>query len=265
MSASSPRDPAEEARRFAEYARRPTPELRDEIVRTHLPLAVHLARRYVEHGVPLDDLVQVASLGLMQAVDRFDPDRGFAFATFAAPTILGELKRHFRTRTWDAHVPRRVQELYLALNTFIEQLGHRLGRSPTIGELAAAARVSEEEVLEAIEAGESYHAQALDGPSGFPDDEVRAAIARPDLDLGVADDRLLVELLLDALPPREQLIVRLAFFEGMTQRDIATRLGISQMHVSRLLKRSLEALRTHPALDPDPEPDPEPGARSSGV
>jgi RNA polymerase sigma-B factor len=231
-------------------ARPPTREAgeRDELVRQHLRLAEHLARRFANRGIPLDDLVQVASLALVNAVDRYDPTRGTTFSTFATPTIVGEIKRHFRDRSWDLRVPRRVKELHLRLNEVVGRLNQQLGRSPTIAELAHATQASEEEVLEAIEAGHAFRAQTIHPTEGDREVLITSALAQHDDALHAADDRLLVAELLASLPPREQLIVRLRFFEGMTQDDIAARLGISQMHVSRLLARTLEFLRTQPSL-----------------
>ncbi len=231
--------------RFDDYHRTGDPAIRDELVAAHLRLAVHLARRFGNRGVPLDDLTQVASLGLLKAVERFDPGRGLEFSTFATPTIVGELKRHFRDKGWSVRVPRRVQELHVRLNVLVGELTHRYGRSPTIAELALAARASQEEVLEAMEAAQAYRSASLDAP-GNDRDGAGPAIA----ELGHADDRLfqvenklLVERLLADLPPREQLMVRLRFYEEMTQSEIAERLDISQMHVSRLLARCLERFR----------------------
>ncbi len=237
-------------------ARPPTRDAseRDELVRQHLRLAEHLARRFANRGVPLDDLVQVASLALVNAVDRYDPARGTTFSTFATPTIVGEIKRHFRDRSWDLRVPRRVKELHLRLNEVVGRLNQQLGRSPTIAELAHATQASEEEVLEAIEAGHAFQAQTIHPIDADREVLVIGALAQHDAALHAADDRLLVAELLASLPPREQLIVRLRFFEGMTQDDIAARLGISQMHVSRLLARTLEFLRAQPSLQGERRP-----------
>lgn len=240
--------------RFEEYQRDRDPAIRDELVAAHLRLAVHLARRFTNRGVPLDDLVQVASLGLLNAVERFDPERGLQFSTFATPTIVGELKRHFRDRGWSVRVPRRVQELHVRLNALVGELTQRHGRSPTITELARAARTSEEEVLEAMEAAQAYRSAPLEtagveaGPGNDPIEG--GALAA---ELFRVEDRLLVERLLGSLGRREQLMVRLRFYDELTQGEIAERLGISQMHVSRLLRRSLEQLRIiadHESADP---------------
>ncbi len=228
--------------RFEVYRRTGDTAVRDELVTAHLRLAVHLARRFENRGVPLDDLTQVAALGLLKAIERFEPERGLEFSTFATPTIVGELKRHFRDKGWAVRVPRRVQELHVRINTLVGELTHRLGRSPTIGEVAQEARSSEEEVLEAMEAAQAYRSSSLDAPGRDGGGEP-AALGELDEALFHVEDRVLVERLLEGLEPREQLMVQLRFFEEMTQSEIAVRLGISQMHVSRLLARCLDALR----------------------
>src|SRR6266705_2851380 len=156
--------------KFAEYAETRDQTLRDELVGAHLGLAEYLARRFTNRGEPLDDLTQVASVGLLKAVERFDPERGLEFSTFATPTIVGELKRHFRDKGWAVRVPRRVQELHLRLGHVVNLLGQELGHSPTIAEIAQRARVSEEEVLEAIEAGHAYRYTSLDAPAAGDDE-----------------------------------------------------------------------------------------------
>jgi RNA polymerase sigma-B factor len=231
--------------KFAEYARTRDVTLRDELVAAHLGLAEYLARRFANRGEPLDDLVQVASLGLLKAVGRFEPDRGVEFSTYATHTIVGELKRHFRDKGWAIRAPRRMQELYLRLGKVVATLGQELGRSPTIAELAAEVEVSEEEVLEALEAGAAYRFASLDAPpAGDGDgDTLAARLGVEDAELDDAERRATLSPLLAQLPRREQLILHLRFFEGLTQSEIATRLGISQMHVSRLLARSVAQLR----------------------
>ena len=223
--------------------------VRDQLVAANLRLALHLARRFANRGVSLDDLEQVASLGLLRAIDRFDPHRGLEFSTFATPTIVGELKRHFRDKGWAVRVPRRVQELHVRLNGTVAELTHQLGRSPTIAELATAARASEEEVLEAMEAAQAYRSQSIDAsPRSDDDGDGHDQLGGDDLGLFQAENRLLVEELLAHLAPREQLLIRLRFFDEMTQQQIAERLGVSQMHVSRLLARCLEDLRRRAAF-----------------
>ena len=224
-------------------------EVRDQLVAANLRLALHLARRFANRGVSLDDLEQVASLGLLRAIDRFDPSRGLEFSTFATPTIIGELKRHFRDKGWSVRVPRRVQELHMRLNTTVAELTHQLGRSPTIAELATAARASEEEVLEAMEAAQAYRSHSIDGGGRAGEDgDGQEQLGVDDLGLFQAENRLLVEELLAHLAPRDQLLLRLRFYEEMTQHQIAERLGVSQMHVSRLLAKCLEELRRRASI-----------------
>ncbi|CAN5740901.1 MAG: SigB/SigF/SigG family RNA polymerase sigma factor [Iamia sp.] len=219
--------------------------IRDELIEAHLRLAEHLARRFNNRGVPLEDLIQVASLGLVKAVERFEPERGLEFSTFATPTIVGELKRHFRDKGWAVRVPRRIQELHVEINGLVGTLTQRLGRSPTIEELARAASTSEEEVLEAMEAAQAYRSASIDAPSGGEESGLGLAgqLGDDDSNLFAAENKMLVTTLIDTLPKREQLLMRLRFYDGMTQTEIADRLGISQMHVSRLLARSLGQLR----------------------
>ena len=233
-------------KKFVEFAGNREQHLRDELTEAHLGLAEYLARRFSNRGEPLDDLVQVASVGLIKAVDRFDPERGVEFSTYATHTIVGELKRHFRDKGWAVRAPRRMQELYLRLGKIVSTLSQELGRSPTIPELAAEAQVSEEEVLEALEAGQAYRFASLDAPApGDEDGEgMGAHLGREDKELVEAEHRASLSPLIAQLPEREQTILHLRFFEGLTQSEIAGRLGISQMHVSRLLARSLAQLRT---------------------
>jgi len=232
---------------FEEFARTRSDGLRDHLVNAHLGLAEYLARRFANRGEPLDDLIQVASIGLVKAVDRFDPERPVEFSTYATHTIVGELKRHFRDKGWAVRAPRRLQELYLRLGQVVAELSQELGRSPTVAELAAEMQASEEEVLEAMEAGQAYRFASLDAPAPGPDDEGSSTLAsqlgEDDLTMAAAEDRAALSPLLASLPPRERRILFLRFFQGLTQSEIATQLGISQMHVSRLLARSLSQLR----------------------
>lgn len=242
-------------RLFEQHRSTGDPEIRDQLIEAHLGLAIHLARRFENRGIPTDDLIQVASLGLLKAVDRFEPERGLEFSTFATPTILGELKRHFRDRGWSVRVPRRVQELHVRLNTVVGELGQQLGRSPTIAELADAARSSEEEVLEALEASQAYRSTSLDAPDTDDGTNLHARLGEEDDAPVQVENRMLVERLIADLPAREQLMIRLRFFEELTQSEIADRLGISQMHVSRLLARCLGQFREKLAsagIDHDP-------------
>jgi RNA polymerase sigma-B factor len=247
------RDDAAIQERFVEYRRTRDRALRNELVEEHMRLAEFLARRFSHRGEPLDDLRQVALVGLLKAVERFDPYRGLSFSSFATPTISGELKRHFRDRGWAVRVPRRVQELHLQLDRTTAALSQELGRPPTPAEIADRAGVLEEEVLEGMEAGSLYRLASLDGR---PDDSgtgYGGKLGEADREIGAIEDRLAVEELLTALPEREQHIVFLRFFEGLTQSEIAERVGISQMHVSRLLAKSLELLREHAGEDPEPD------------
>jgi RNA polymerase sigma-B factor len=242
-------DPADRdalRRTFAEFGRTRDPELRDHLIQAHLGLAEYLARRFMNRGEPLDDLVQVASMGLLKAVDRFDAERGLEFSTYATPTIVGELKRHFRDKGWAVRVPRRIQELHLRLGAVINTLSQDLGRSPTIAEIAERAEVSEEDVLEALEAGHAYRFTSLDAPAAG-DEENQALsdqLGADDVGMEEIEHRVALSPLIAQLPPRERTILHLRFFEGRTQSEIANELGISQMHVSRLLARSLARLRS---------------------
>ena len=227
---------------WRDYARTGDLAARDGLVAAYLDLASSLARRFANRGEPLDDLVQVASLALVKAVDRFDPELGFEFSTFATRTVLGELKRHFRDKGWALRAPRRVQELYLEINQQVESLSQALGRSPTVGEIAAATDATEEAVLEAMEAGRSYRSSSIDAPI-FGDDTVRDRLGEEDPGFDRVETAALLSDALEVLSERDREILRLRFTEGLTQSEIAARLGISQMHVSRLLAASLERLR----------------------
>jgi RNA polymerase sigma-B factor len=232
------------ALRFADYRRTGDPGLRDELVLEHIGLARALARRYAGRGESLDDIQQVAMMGLVKAVDRFDPDRGLAFTTFAVPTITGEIKRHFRDRTWSTRVPRGLQELALRLGTTVRTLSQELGRSPSVAEIAEALSVDEEAVLEAMEVSRSYRAASLDAPA--QDDAGRSrgedALGRVDQGFESVERRMTVDHLLGTLSERDRTIIVLRFFGNKTQSEIAAEIGISQMHVSRLLARALERL-----------------------
>ena len=219
-------------------------ELRNQLVRMHLPLVEHLARRFRNRGEPLDDLTQVATIGLIKSVDRFDPERGVEFSTYATPTVVGEIKRHFRDKGWAVRVPRRLQELRLALTTATAELSQQHGRSPTVHELAEKLAISEEEVLEGLESANAYSTLSLDVPD--TDDEspaVADTLGSEDEALEGVEYRESLKPLLEDLPPREKRILLLRFFANMTQSQIAQEVGISQMHVSRLLARTLAQLR----------------------
>jgi RNA polymerase sigma-B factor len=230
--------------RFARYQATGDRELRDELVVEHLGLARALARRYSGRGESLDDLQQVATVGLLKAVERFDPGRGLSFTTFAVPTITGELKRHFRDHTWSTRVPRALQELALRLTDSVRELSQELGRSPSIAEIAGRLEISEEMVLEAMEVSRSYSASSLDAPVDEQSGATRfdRVLGRDESGYEAVDQQVTVDYLLSTLSERDRTIVTLRFFENLTQSEIAARVGISQMHVSRLLARALDAL-----------------------
>jgi RNA polymerase sigma-B factor len=232
--------------RFVAYRRTGDRGLRDELVETHIPLARFLARRFDHRGEPADDLLQIALLGLLKAVERFDPERGLQFSTFATPTIVGELKRHFRDKGWAVRVPRRMQELHLQLARAVASLTQEQGRSPTPAAVAQHLGVSEEDVLEAMEAGGMYRLASLDGTVGTDDDgsALSRLVGEDDPEFERVEQRDELSDLLDRLPERERAIVCMRFFDGLTQSEIAARVGISQMHVSRLLARSVTHLRS---------------------
>lgn len=224
-------------------ARRP---MRDELVTMHMPLVEHLARRYRDRGEAYDDLAQVGMVGLIKAVDRFDVERGVEFSTFATPTIVGEIKRHFRDRTWALKVPRRMQELYAAVSKAIEDLSGTLGRAPTVAEIAKQLGASPEDVLDALDVGQAYNTTSLDAVASGRDDEgvgLLDTLGEDDASLDAVEYRESLRPLLDALPERERRIIVLRFFHNQTQGQIAKELGISQMHVSRLLAASLAKIR----------------------
>jgi RNA polymerase sigma-B factor len=249
-AAKTSHDRAHARKLFAELAELAETEprrqrVRDELVEMHLPLVEYLARRFRNRGEPLDDLVQVATIGLIKSVDRFDIERGVEFSTYATPTIVGEIKRHFRDKGWAIRVPRRLQELKLSLTKATSDLSQKNGRAPTVAELAQHLGLSEEEILEGLESANAYSAVSLDAPDAGDDDSPAVADS-----LGATDDSLegveyreSLKPLLEKLPPREKKILLLRFFGNMTQSQIAAELGISQMHVSRLLARTLAQLR----------------------
>ncbi len=220
---------------------------RDELVTMHLPLAAFLARRFRDRGEPLDDLTQVATIGLLKAVDRFEPDRGVEFSTFATPTMVGEIKRHFRDKGWAIRVPRRLQELRLSLSRATAELSQSTGRSPTVAELAAHLGITEDEVLEGMESAQAYSTLSLDAATSDGSDTgstLAETLGDHDPQLGEVETRETLNPLLATLPVREQRILHMRFYENMTQAQIAERIGVSQMHVSRLLAKSLAQLRS---------------------
>jgi RNA polymerase sigma-B factor len=208
-----------------------------------MPLVRALASRYAGRGEPLEDLVQVGSIGLIKAVDRFDIDRGADFASYAVPTIVGEIRRHFRDKAWAMHVPRRLKELSLRLSRTLDQLTTELGRSPTITELAAAAGVDEEEAIDALDSMNAYSTRSLHAPfDDLSDDNLAEKLGADEPGYAEVEDGTIVAAGLDALDERERQIVELRFFRELTQSQIASEIGISQMHVSRLLRRALATM-----------------------
>jgi RNA polymerase sigma-B factor len=229
---------------FERWRRHRDREARDELIARFLPLARKLARRYVQSSEPYDDLVQVASLGLVKAVERFDPDRGFAFTSFAVPTIVGELKRYFRDTGWAIHVDRGAQERARKINEARQAISARTGRPPRVDELAQYLELSEEEVLDGLQVAEAYGTVSLDAPVAGEEDAKRLdVIGDEDQRLGLIDDQTTIFAAAKHLPQREREILFLRFGEDLTQSEIAERVGVSQMQVSRLLRRSLHRLR----------------------
>jgi RNA polymerase sigma-B factor len=220
---------------------------RQQLIERYMSLVRSLARRYASRGEQLDDLIQIGAIGLIKAIDRFDLDRGVELTTYATPNIIGEIKRHFRDHGWAVRVPRGLQELSIKLMRVVEQLTGEFGRSPTIPELAEATGASEEEVLEALESSRAYTPLSLSvGPSGDDDDELDPleSIGTEEHEYEISEDRAVLEPGMRVLDAREREIIRLRFYEGLTQSQIAQQIGISQMHVSRLIRRALEKARS---------------------
>jgi RNA polymerase sigma-B factor len=218
--------------------------LREQAIEAFLPLARHLALRFHGRGEPLDDLIQTAMVGLIKAVDRWDPERGVDFAGYAIPTIIGEIKRHFRDRTWDVRVPRRLQELRLAISEANSKLTQSLGRSPTVADVAGHLGIGEEDVLEGLEGARAYNATSLSTPTTADGNtELGDTLGGTDPEFELAELRVALGPALASLDEREQKILTLRFYGNLTQSQIAERVGVSQMHVSRLLTRALAKLR----------------------
>ena len=221
-------------------------ECRDALVHLHLPLVEHCARRFRNRGEPFDDLLQVGTIGLLKSIDRFDLDRGVEFSTYATPTIIGEIKRYFRDKGWAIRVPRRLQEMRMMIGTATSELSQSLGRSPTPREIAERIGVSVDDVMEGIESSNAYSTLSLDSGGDGSDEggpSMLDAIGEYDAALEHVEIRESIKPLLEQLPAREKQILLLRFFGGMTQSQIAAEIGVSQMHVSRLLNRTLEQLR----------------------
>jgi RNA polymerase sigma-B factor len=218
---------------------------REQLIERYMSLVRSLARRYASRGEQLDDLIQIGAIGLIKAIDRFDIDRGFELTTYATPNIIGEIKRHFRDHGWAVRVPRGLQELSIQLMRVVETLTVELSRSPTISELAEATGASEEEVLEALETSRAYSPLSLSaGPSGDDDElDPLESLGTEEREYEISEDRATLEPGMRVLDERERMILNLRFYEGLTQSQIAQRVGISQMHVSRLIRRALEKVR----------------------
>jgi len=239
----NPATKSEERRLFARLRANAGPEQREAVFRRFLPLARSLAARYRRSGEPLEDLEQVASIGLLNAIDRFDMSREVQFPTYAAVTIVGELKRHFRDKGWSVRVPRRLQEVGLRVNRVLGELWQELGRSPTVAEIAKKLELPEEQILEAMEAMQAYSTTSLDAPIGEDGLTHGDMLPQEDDSLELLEAWASVGPMLRELPQRERRILYLRFFKGLTQTEIAEQLGISQMHVSRLLSQTLAQLR----------------------
>lgn len=246
-TSNSEATPKETADLFREYARDRSQATRDKLVMHHQNLVHYLAGKFANRGIPLEDLAQVGMIGLINAVDRFDPERGLKFSTYATPTILGEIRRHFRDKGWSMKVPRRLQELNIAAARASEQLSASLGRSPTIQEVSAKIGASEEETLEALELGNAYETVPLDAPIQGQGESAPLTLSEF---LGAEDESLHrinsygdLQQAMDALDPRERAIIYYRFFKDMSQTQVADRLNVSQMHVSRLQHKAMKRLR----------------------
>ena len=227
-------------------------QAREQLIEQYMSLVRSLARRYSYRGEQLEDLVQIGAIGLIKAIDRFDLDRGVELTTYATPNIIGEIKRHFRDKGWAVRVPRGLQELNVQLSRLVEQLTVQFGRSPTIPELAKAAGVEEEEALEALESGRAYTSLSLSAGGGGGDDDdldPLESLGTDEHQYEVSEDRAILAPGFKVLDERERKILQLRFFDGLTQSQIAQQVGISQMHVSRLIRRSLEKIRETIAAD----------------
>jgi len=234
---------------FEEFQRSHDPRLRERLILAHMNLVRYLARKFANRGEPLEDLIQVGMIGLINAIDRFDPERGIRFATYATPTIVGEIRRHFRDKGWAVKVPRRLQELSLAANRAVDELSQRLDRAPTISEIAERLGVADEEAVEALELSDLYELPSLDRDIGTDEDDSGGALAdyigREDVEIERFERRNRLSQALKSLPERERQIIELRFFRNLSQTEVAKRMKISQMHVSRLQHRALSRLREY--------------------
>ena len=236
-------------RRFKEQG---DAEARDQLIVNHINLVRFLASKFKNRGESLEDLIQVGTIGLIKAIDRFDPERGLEFTTYATPTIMGEIKRHFRDKGWSVRVPRRLQELSAKVNQATDELTNQLQRSPSVAEIADRLGTTVDEVLEAMESSSAYSSVPLEGGGSSDDDESPSVIdhyVTEDADLAASDDRIVLEDAIADFSPREQDVIRMRFVDGLTQVEIAERMGISQVQVSRLLRRTLRRLQDK--IDPE--------------
>ena len=237
---------------FRLYKEEGDEEAREQLIVSHLNLVRFLASKFKNRGEPLDDLMQVATIGLIKAIDRFDPERGLEFTTFATPTIMGEIKRHFRDKGWSVRVPRRLQELSAKVNQTTDELTRELQRPPSVAEVAERLGATVDEVLEAMESSTAYSSVPLEGTGQESEDDAPSVIdhyASEDDDLAASDDRMVIEEAISSFTPREQEAVRMRFEQGLTQVEIAEKLGISQVQVSRLLRKVLKQIQER--LDPE--------------
>lgn len=237
---------------FRRYKQKGDTEARDQLIVSHLNLVRFLASKFKNRGESLEDLVQVGTIGLIKAIDRFDPERGLEFTTYATPTIMGEIKRHFRDKGWSVRVPRRLQELSAKVNQATDELVNQLQRSPSVAEIADYLGASVDEVLEAMESSSAYSSVPLEGGGSSDDVEAPSVIdhyATEDADLAATDDRIVLEQAVADFSPREREVVKMRFEDGLTQVEIAERLGVSQVQVSRLLRRTLR--RIQDKIDPE--------------
>jgi RNA polymerase sigma-B factor len=241
--AGTPRGRPDEAEVEALFARMPDPAARDEIATRFVPFAEYLARRFVGRGESVEDLTQVAMIGLLNAIDRFDPSREVQFSTYAAATIVGELKRHFRDKGWALRVPRRLQELAVRVNRVLPELTQSLGRSPTIPELAEHLDVGADEIADAMDAVQAYSTSSLDTPIGEGAQAPIDSLGEDDPSIALLDEWSSLAPAVAELSPRDRRVLYLRFFRGLTQSEIAEDVGVSQMHVSRILTQTLEKLR----------------------
>ena len=246
---------ADEKELLRRFARERSPELRDELVVRFMPLARRLAARYSGRAEPFEDLLQIALLGLVHSVDRYDPERGTAFSTFAVPTILGELRRHFRDRTWAIHMPRGLQETILEVEKAMEELPTRIGRAATVADVAERVGISEEKVLEALNASQTRYSRSFEDSPLTDDGEsipLSDRIGELDGRLATIDDGVEVQDAVDHLSDREREVLRLRFVEDLTQREIAAKVGVSQMQISRILRATIDRLRDEVGVEEAP-------------